>query len=282
MADDRTLLRDAIRWGRANGWRYDGGGIEKTWEREKDGYVVVGVELADCHHEGCDHDADLNIIDNGVQTSTTASSVQRALDVLVALGVLPARFSSAYAAGQIAACVHVITEPVSSDGSDEPRPIVTERDQTAAGELRTAIDAAQSALDSVSVWPRANGDRVMTEAAVRAAAPFIRRQVAEEIARAIEVAEGNRCPECGGKAASKKWLQTLAEAARPGPWAWEEEPGVQEVLRLSDEELTLGPLADPVMRALDHLWGGALDTANSRDFRIKRSAVRSDGAGVHQ
>jgi hypothetical protein len=97
---DTTLLRDVIRWARANGWRYDGTGREKSWEREKDGYVIVGVEIARCHREGCDHDANLHVVDNGDETTTSASSIQRAVDVLVARGVLPARFSSAYAAGR--------------------------------------------------------------------------------------------------------------------------------------------------------------------------------------
>lgn len=100
---DFALLRAAIAWGRANGWRYDGGGTEKSWEREQDGYAIVGIE----HYQGCD-DASLHIIDNGYETLTTARSVQQAVDVLVALGVLPPRLSSAYAAGQAAACIQVI------------------------------------------------------------------------------------------------------------------------------------------------------------------------------
>jgi hypothetical protein len=94
---ERALLRDVIAWARANVWRYDGTGSEKTWERDSGGrYVVVGVEL--CHHEAC-VDFSLRVIDNGVETMTGADDVRRAVDILAALGVLPAEFSSAYAAG---------------------------------------------------------------------------------------------------------------------------------------------------------------------------------------
>lgn len=52
-------------------------------------------------------------------------------------------------------------------------------------------------------------------------------------------------------------------------------------LSLSDEELTLGRLEDPIMRALDQFWGYALDTSNSRDFRIfAEDEPHVDGGGV--
>lgn len=47
-----------------------------------------------------------------------------------------------------------------------------------------------------------------------ALAASIRQQIAEEIARAIEVAFGDRCPECGGKPASSKWMNTEARWSR--------------------------------------------------------------------
>lgn len=50
--------------------------------------------------------------------------------------------------------------------------------------------------------------RDLARQALEAAAPLIvaatRRQVAEDIARAIEAARGDRCPECGGKAAFRR------------------------------------------------------------------------------
>lgn len=54
---------------------------------------------------------------------------------------------------------------------------------------------------------RADDGEPFARVAVRAAAPILRRAVAEEIARAIEVAQGDRCPECRGRAASKKWAR---------------------------------------------------------------------------
>lgn len=95
---DTSRLRDAIRYARANGWRYDGTGTEKTWERP--GQALIGVEINKCHHEGCDDSADLNTIIDGYESSIIVLGVQQGLDVLVALGVLPAQFSTAYAAGR--------------------------------------------------------------------------------------------------------------------------------------------------------------------------------------
>jgi hypothetical protein len=112
---DLVLLREAMRWARANGYRYDGTGRQKVWDRSDGGTTIVGVETVRCHHEGCDHDTDLHVIEDGIETTTSASSVQRALDILVALGVLPARFSSAYAIGQAAACIHVLAAASGGD-----------------------------------------------------------------------------------------------------------------------------------------------------------------------
>ncbi|MFJ1539222.1 hypothetical protein ACIODS_11835 [Micromonospora chalcea] len=47
-----------------------------------------------------------------------------------------------------------------------------------------------------------------------------RRKVAEEIARAIEVAAGDRCPTCGGRSASTKWKGLTKTGRCGGGHSW--------------------------------------------------------------
>lgn len=91
-AIERQLLRDVIAWARANGYSYDGGGYEKNWDS---GRVQVGIEAYD-HDQG----ATMRVYCQGEETITGPRFVYQAVDILVALGVLPVEFSTAYAAGR--------------------------------------------------------------------------------------------------------------------------------------------------------------------------------------
>jgi hypothetical protein len=93
---------------------------------------------------------------------------------------------------------------------DEPRPQTDNAQAIEAGAVVLAeIRRNGSEVELPAVLERAALRARLAEAKAvyDAMAPLIRRAVAEEIARAIEVAEGNRCPDCGGKAASKKWAR---------------------------------------------------------------------------
>lgn len=62
--------------------------------------------------------------------------------------------------------------------------------------------------------------RVVLDAATPLIAARVREQVAEEIAQAIEVAQGDRCPTCRGKPASVKWrgLRKLGRCGGGHEW----------------------------------------------------------------
>lgn len=66
--------------------------------------------------------------------------------------------------------------------------------------------------------------------------------VSEEIARAIEVANGDRCPECDGESASSKWAKP-----RPGPVVKVGRCGAGHAW-----EVRSGHWVDPAQVARDH------------------------------
>ncbi len=103
--EEIALLHEIVKWRRTNGWRH---------ERAK---------YADCRHDWI-HDGNraqvlVDVFERGdVETTVFRSdgalahggwptSVREAVDVMCALSVLPARFSSAYWIGQGAAAVAV-------------------------------------------------------------------------------------------------------------------------------------------------------------------------------
>lgn len=108
-AEERTLLREVIRWARAEGWRREhlceeasryGKSFYRDWhwhgeqdrvfverttfKHNADDWRLVGATP----HGGVEHHVD------GVM------DLRRAVDVLAALGVLPAKFSTAFNAGR--------------------------------------------------------------------------------------------------------------------------------------------------------------------------------------
>lgn len=84
-------------------------------------------------------------------------------------------------------------------------PDLTEAIEAAAAAMWADVDAyaVENNIDHDPVaWEHAPQDhakecRDTARAVIEAAAPIIRAQVAEEIAQAIEIAAGLRCPECG-------------------------------------------------------------------------------------
>ena len=90
-----SLMREVVRWRRANGWLYHS--FAARWVESRTGRAVsydprcseVGLS-ADYHH--------------GTYHWYCAQSVTQSIDVLTAFGYLPARFSSAYRAGWFARC----------------------------------------------------------------------------------------------------------------------------------------------------------------------------------
>jgi hypothetical protein len=115
MAGDLTLLRDVILWARANGWQHTWHPIHgHAWLNQTDQRLEVDVQYTTDRREAA----------MDVYNATPAihrlwpSAIREAVDVLVALGVLPARFSTAYAAGQASVLGHV-TEPVPDQGGGE-------------------------------------------------------------------------------------------------------------------------------------------------------------------
>ncbi len=93
--EDRHLLAHVSRWARANATREHGATREGVRWNTNDGRAVVLFSVDELHvgrrfasghwYPDC---------------FVSANSVAEAVDVLVALGILPAMFSSAYAAGQ--------------------------------------------------------------------------------------------------------------------------------------------------------------------------------------
>lgn len=87
-ATERQLLRDVQRWARANGW---------TRHRVDLGGGVRGIEW---RHPACRTITyDPPFVYHG-HTTFEREDLQHAVDILVAVGVLPVEFSSAYAAGR--------------------------------------------------------------------------------------------------------------------------------------------------------------------------------------
>jgi hypothetical protein len=85
-------------------------------------------------------------------------------------------------------------------------------------EMRAAA-ARRMGVDELDLWTEAALVDVLTIAAQKQARD--RQRVAEEIARAIEVAQGIRCPECGGKAASMTWKGATRFGRCGGGHTWQ-------------------------------------------------------------
>ncbi len=95
---DVALLRELVHWRRANGWvwgYYPGRG-ETRWQLGRSAVVEFDIDRRQLTLE-------LGI-DRGC-TTMWPRSFREAVDVLAALGVIPARFSSAYLAGREAALI---------------------------------------------------------------------------------------------------------------------------------------------------------------------------------
>lgn len=104
--DDIALLRSVLAWGRANGWQPGTDGTEREWSRwDDDGPVpVVSLFRPNYGDNGEDNFGDLGMRVHffgkpSRNVSVPGTTVREAVDVLAALGVIPARFSSAYQAG---------------------------------------------------------------------------------------------------------------------------------------------------------------------------------------
>ncbi len=91
--EDRQLLRSVLKWARANGWRGSRFVVGRRWDDAMGDNEVVWW------HDTVDRDA-WTLVTNLVPGEVCPRSVAQAVDVLVALGVLPAEFSSAYTAGR--------------------------------------------------------------------------------------------------------------------------------------------------------------------------------------
>lgn len=102
--DDRALLREVFTWARANGW-----GVAATdrddrqWSADDDGTPVVCLRRPNYGDNGEDRfgPAGLRVYFFGGRyrcVDVPASSVREAVDVLAALGVLPAQLSSQWRA----------------------------------------------------------------------------------------------------------------------------------------------------------------------------------------
>lgn len=96
----------------------------------------------------------------------------------------------------------------------------------------TELAAGAKAVDDWQVFIASDGypairmgsgedmSRVVLDAVTPLIAARVREQVAEEIAQAIEVAQGDRCPTCRGKPASVKWrgLRKLGRCGGGHEW----------------------------------------------------------------
>jgi hypothetical protein len=91
-AADRLLLRSVLSWARASGWR--------GW-KPANGYQWNRVDSNDevwWYYDADDRDA-WTLVTNVVPAEACVTSVAQAVDVLVALGILPSELSSHYRAG---------------------------------------------------------------------------------------------------------------------------------------------------------------------------------------
>lgn len=106
-AADRLLLRSVLVWARANGWRpVQTQYVDRQWSTEAERAPVVCAIRPNYGDNGEDNFGPIEVriyfFPSGgyrcVQLQKT--STREAVDVLVALGILPAHFSSAFAAGR--------------------------------------------------------------------------------------------------------------------------------------------------------------------------------------
>lgn len=76
--------------------------------------------------------------------------------------------------------------------------------------------AATLGIADAEMDPESSTPEAYATYALNRAAPLIAARVAEEIARAIEVNRGDRCPECDGKPASAKWVKRGTKHVKTG------------------------------------------------------------------
>lgn len=97
--EEFRLLRSLVEWRRANGWGYTRAGRDDMWWFRKG---VWRVFVYSEEYKGQEYMV-LRVDDRVSMAGVTVSwprSVEQAVDLLVAVGVLPLRFSSAYEAGR--------------------------------------------------------------------------------------------------------------------------------------------------------------------------------------
>lgn len=85
---DRALLRSVFSWARANGWHGQRFLSGRRWDH------LMGDDEVVWSYDADDRDA-WTLVTNVVPAEAVVTSVAQAVDVLCALGVLPARFFSA-------------------------------------------------------------------------------------------------------------------------------------------------------------------------------------------
>jgi hypothetical protein len=91
--DDRFLLRSVFAWARGRGWRGSRFGSGRRWDDAAGDNEVVWWYDAE------DRDA-WTLLTNVVPSEVCVRSVRQAVDVLVALGILPAHLSASWLAGR--------------------------------------------------------------------------------------------------------------------------------------------------------------------------------------
>jgi hypothetical protein len=93
---DRKLLADVHRWARTYGWTSAGW---RGWQNARyEDQATVAVRTNEAGFQVWRKPADAPHF-TGQPTEYPADSVRQAVDLLVALGILPAQLSSAYTAG---------------------------------------------------------------------------------------------------------------------------------------------------------------------------------------
>ncbi|MET7867943.1 hypothetical protein [Micromonospora taraxaci] len=110
--EDRRLLAEVSRWRKDNGWGRDCRGVYTSADR------TFGVDICD-GRDGMA--AGFRIMRGLLLTKPTeypAETVREAIDMLVALNVLPARFSSAYRAGWLNGYAEVATDTMPATNPD--------------------------------------------------------------------------------------------------------------------------------------------------------------------
>lgn len=166
-AEDRALLREAIRYAHAQGWCRESTHLRRQahWFRDADGN-------SDGVHVAWDRRPDDTELWTGrnrrIVLETQVTSATRAVDLLVALGVLPVHLSSAYRAGRIDAARAVERMPITL--GDE-------------GWDHLARKAVEANCDEALVRRRQRDDRSFTNATIEAAYQYGYRRAAE-VARA--------------------------------------------------------------------------------------------------